>query len=904
MLRVRLKPSLRFALSAFPRATHVSCRFRMTEPTKNPTDASVPSQAEAVQIITPWTVSTTESAIDYDKLFEQFGTEPISQELIDRVEKLTGRPAHHWLKRGVFFSQRDLKHILDMYEKGTPFYLYTGRGPSSEALHMGHLIPFYFTKYLQEAFNVPLVIQLTDDEKFLWKDLSAEETHRLAFENARDIIACGFDVEKTFIFSDMDYIGHMYPNILKVQKATTFNQVRGIFGLTESDNIGKCAFPAIQAAPSFSNSFKHIFGDRSDIPCLIPCAIDQDPYFRMTRDVAPRIGYPKPALIHSKFFPALQGENTKMSGSVETSAIFVTDTANQIKKKINKYAFSGGRTTVEEHRELGADLSVDVPYKYLTFFLEDDARLEEIRQSYGSGKMLTGEVKAVLIEILQKMVAAHQESRERVTDEVVHKFMSVRPLNLGEMFAKLPPPKKQEAKQKHKVTKPRQPKNERQVKKRSKKEQAELVEGEVPHIDPESEEAQSLPGPSPAAPEPLQEKPAECKADAVAMAAQEVKAAAAAAVATGEAKQTPDSKSSGAEDSKQEQPALTLDERLALCLSVGEECIQVDELRNMLEKKPFIRCYDGFEPSGRMHIAQGVYKAMCVNKLTRAGCTFTFWVADWFAMMNNKMGGDIKKIRLVGEYMVEIWKAVGMDMSKVEFKWSSEEINSRPDEYWTMVIDIARRNNLPRILRCSQIMGRKETDDLSAAQIMYPCMQCADIFFLKADICQLGMDQRKVNMLAREYCDQIKRKLKPVILSHHMMPGLKQGQEKMSKSDPSSAIFMEDTEAEVNTKIKKSFCPPGEIEGNPCIEYVKHVVFPKLGQFHVKRKPDDGGDITYDNMESLEADYSAGTLHPGDLKTALARSINEILQPVRNHFKNDPHAKQLLAKVKKLQVTR
>jgi tryptophanyl-tRNA synthetase len=101
----------------------------------------------------------------------------------------------------------DLTELLDLYERGIPFYLYTGRGPSSDALHLGHLVPFVFTKYLQDAFNVPLVIQLTDDEKYFWKPLSLAETHRLAFENAKDIIACGFDISKTFIFSDLDYIG-------------------------------------------------------------------------------------------------------------------------------------------------------------------------------------------------------------------------------------------------------------------------------------------------------------------------------------------------------------------------------------------------------------------------------------------------------------------------------------------------------------------------------------------------------------------------------------------------------------------------------------------------------------------------------------------------------------------------
>ena len=131
----------------------------------------------------------------------------------------------------------------------------------------------------------------------------------------------------------------------------------------------------MQAAPSFPSSFPHIFGSRVDVPCLIPCAIDQDPYFRMTRDVAPRLGFKKPALIHSKFFPALQGSDSKMSASDESSAIFCTDTPKQIKEKVNKYAFSGGRETVEDHRRLGGDLAVDVSYQWLTFFQHDDAEL-------------------------------------------------------------------------------------------------------------------------------------------------------------------------------------------------------------------------------------------------------------------------------------------------------------------------------------------------------------------------------------------------------------------------------------------------------------------------------------------------------------------------------------------------
>ncbi|NXS91409.1 SYWC protein, partial [Jacana jacana] len=390
------------------------------------------TKEEDEDFVDPWTVQTSNAkGVDYDKLIVRFGSSKIDTDLINRIERAIGQKPHRFLRRGIFFSHRDMDQILDAYEKKKSFYLYTGRGPSSQAMHVGHLIPFIFTKWLQEVFDVPLVIQLTDDEKYLWKDLTIEKAYEYARENAKDIIACGFDINKTFIFSDLDYLGTssgFYKNIVKVQKHVTFNQVKGIFGFTDSDCIGKISFPAIQAAPSFSSSFPQIFNGKENIQCLIPCAIDQDPYFRMTRDVAPRIGQPKPALLHSVFFPALQGAQTKMSASDPNSSIFLTDTPKQIKTKINKHAFSGGRDTIEEHRKYGGNCDVDVSFMYLTFFLEDDDRLEQLKQAYTSGELLTGELKKVLIETLQPLIAAHQERRKQVTDEMVKQFMTPRKL--------------------------------------------------------------------------------------------------------------------------------------------------------------------------------------------------------------------------------------------------------------------------------------------------------------------------------------------------------------------------------------------------------------------------------------------------------------------------------------------
>jgi len=328
------------------------------------------------------------------------------------------------------------------------------------------------------------------------------------------------------------------------------------------------------------------------------------------------------------------------------------------------------------------------------------------------------------------------------------------------------------------------------------------------------------------------------------------------------------------------------------------ECISEPELKELVQENKFIYCYDGFEPSGRMHIAQGLMKAANVNLLADAGCIFIFWVADWFGLLNDKMGGDLEKIKVVGRYFVEVWKAAGMKMSNVKFLWASTHINRHSSEYWLNVIDIARKNTITSIKGCTQIMGRDSEENLTGAQMMYPCMQATDVFYLKADICQLGLDQRKVNMLAREYCTKKKIDKKPIILSSVMIPGLMKGQYKMSKSNPDSAIFMEDTAADVKRKIKLAFCPPGIIEENPCIDFLRYFVFKINGKVLLERSEENGGNVLYTSFEKLCQDYKEDKIHPDDLKAALAKGMNGLLEPVRKHFKENAEAKALLSTIK------
>jgi len=218
--------------------------------------------------VTPWEVS---GEIDYDLLVEKFGTKRIDQALIDRMAKYG--PIHPLMRRGVVYSHRDMDWILDRYDAGEPFYLYTGRGPSGQT-HLGHLMPWLFTKHLQDVFNVPLYFQLTDDEKFLFNEgLTLDDTRGMAYQNLLDVIALGFDPGKTKIFLDTEYIHNLYPFALQVAKKVTFSTAKAVFGFDNSTNIGSIFYTSIQTAPAFLGSA--LAG--KNVPCLIPCGIDQDP---------------------------------------------------------------------------------------------------------------------------------------------------------------------------------------------------------------------------------------------------------------------------------------------------------------------------------------------------------------------------------------------------------------------------------------------------------------------------------------------------------------------------------------------------------------------------------------------------------------------------------------------------
>ena len=363
--------------------------------------------------VTPWEVK---GDVDYDKLVKEFGVSKIDNKLLERIKKHTGE-LHPMLSRGLFFAHRDLGWLLDEYEKGNKFFLYTGRAPSGP-IHIGHIFVWEFTKWLQDKFDVELWFQFPNEEKFLFKDISYEKVQEYLKENMLDVIALGFDEKKTHFLIDTKHASLMYPEACKVAKKITFSMVKSSFGFDNEANIGEIFYTAMQAVPAFLPSV--LKGKK--IPCLIPHAVDQDPHFRLTRDILPKLGHYKPASIQCSFIPPLTGIAGKMDSSKE-GAIFMTDSPEQVETKIRKYAFSGGQPTIAEHRQKGGNPDIDISFQYLRMFFEpDDKKLQKIHDDYKSGKLLTSELKEILIEKINAFLKEHQKRREQA-EKQIEKFI-------------------------------------------------------------------------------------------------------------------------------------------------------------------------------------------------------------------------------------------------------------------------------------------------------------------------------------------------------------------------------------------------------------------------------------------------------------------------------------------------
>ncbi|RLG60288.1 tyrosine--tRNA ligase [Candidatus Geothermarchaeota archaeon] len=347
---------------------------------------------------------------------------------------------------------------------------------------------------------------------------------------------------------------------------------------------------------------------------------------------------------------------------------------------------------------------------------------------------------------------------------------------------------------------------------------------------------------------------------------------------------------------------MNLEERLKLIKRGTQEIITEAELKQLIEEKKSPKAYWGFECSGLMHIGMGLVVGYKIRDLIKAGLRFYIFLADWHSWINNKLGGDMNKIRLAGEYFKEGFKALGIKGENVKYIWSSELVKS--PKYWETVIKIAKKTTLNRAIRTLPIMGRKETSKISeVAWLIYPLMQAADIFELGVDIACAGIDQRKVHMLAREVAKSLDRK-KPVLIHTPLLPSLNVPvprstaeviDVKMSKSK-GEAIYIHDPPEEIRRKVIASYCPPKNVDENPIFYLLKLVIFPHFGKLKVEREAKYGGDITYESYDDIVSDYLNGQLHPADLKEAIARKLIDILAPVRAHFKRKSEMLELMVR--------
>ena len=330
--------------------------------------------------------------------------------------------------------------------------------------------------------------------------------------------------------------------------------------------------------------------------------------------------------------------------------------------------------------------------------------------------------------------------------------------------------------------------------------------------------------------------------------------------------------------------------KLDLLIRNTEEIVTTEELGALIASESSPKGYIGFEPSGLVHIGWMI----CTEKIkdfVEAGFKFTVFFADWHAYINDKLEGDIDRIRTCARYMEDCFEALGVPREKVSFRYASEIMDNI--EYWEKVIKIGKATTLTRAKRALTIMGRQEEEaEMDSSKILYPLMQAADIFELDLDVAYAGLDQRRAHMLAREAAEKLGWK-KPVALHTPLLPGLKgidrmdPVSTKMSKSDPDSGILIHDSPEDIKRKIHKAFCPP-TVEGNPVLALYRFIIFDRQESVRIDRPEKFGGSVEFGSYADLESTYSAGALHPMDLKNGASESLADILQPTREYFERNP----------------
>ncbi len=335
------------------------------------------------------------------------------------------------------------------------------------------------------------------------------------------------------------------------------------------------------------------------------------------------------------------------------------------------------------------------------------------------------------------------------------------------------------------------------------------------------------------------------------------------------------------------------------------EIITETELRERLASGEGLTHYIGFEISGYVHIGTGIMSALVMKDLTDLGVKCTVWLADWHTWINEKLDGTRETAQKVGKgYFTEALKAsfiaVGGNPEKLEIRLASQWYGKDAMKFWETVVAVSKHTSLSRILRSIDIMGRQAGESIDHAKTLYPAMQVADIFYQDLDVVHAGMDQRKAHVIMRDVAHKVGKK-KAVVIHHPLLIGLQKPSQwplppevdqkevilemKMSKSDPSSAIWVHDSPGDIEAKVNKAFCPERETTYNPILNWAGHLLFwNRTKPFVVTRKEEHGGNLELQTYDELEKAYAAGELHPLDLKATVARELIDLLAPVREHF--------------------
>ncbi len=361
--------------------------------------------------ITPWEVS---GEINYTKLVKQFGIKLMKELPKEFNENVLFR-------RKVIFAQRDFSKILNAIKNKKPFVMMTGMMPSG-SFHLGHMILAQQMVFYQKL-GARIYIAVADLEAYGTRGKNLEELRKIAIDQYLvNYVALGLDLKKCDIYfqsersDDAKKANAYYRLALNFSRYATFNEFKGVYG---EISPSKMSSSLLQAADMYHPQLPEFEG--KPMITFIPIGIDQDPHIRIARGMANRNKDQKFISIASTyhlFLPSLKGQG-KMSSSDETSFIAMTDSPEVVKKKINKYAFSGGRDTLEEHRKKGGNPDVDVSFQYLKFFFEqDDNKLKQIEEDYRSGRLLTGELKKYLIDKINLFLKEHQKKRKEAKKKI------------------------------------------------------------------------------------------------------------------------------------------------------------------------------------------------------------------------------------------------------------------------------------------------------------------------------------------------------------------------------------------------------------------------------------------------------------------------------------------------------